>query len=448
MKPTIIILAPILAWLLSSWFAPSENIQHGLFILMLAASYWLTQVIHLSVTALLIPVVAVLLGALDMSTALSSFAHPIIFLFLGGFALAAALKQHGIDIWIAQAIIKQARGHGLLVCLLLFMISAVLSMWISNTATVAMMLPIALGLLASITYTEKPSTYWFVLLGMAYSASIGGIATLVGSPPNAIAASALNIGFREWLALGLPITLVLLPIMWGLLYFLCKPDLASLAAVKLDKNDDVEQTKLIWNGTTLSTLVIFFVTALLWVMGGYVQPLIGIEQNYDTWVAIAAIVALHMSGSLSFAHFEKNTQWSVLLLFGGGLCLSAILTTTQASGFLANQIAELIDGVPIFVLLLVVIGFVVFMTEISSNTALAALMVPTFISIAQVIGLDPMLLASVIAIGASCAFMLPVATPPNAIVFASGYVPQSNMMRIGMMLNCVSILLLALWFSG
>ncbi|HEA26633.1 MAG TPA: Anion transporter, partial [Ectothiorhodospiraceae bacterium] len=188
------------------------ELRTGLAILSMVTILWVTETFHITVTALLIPLLAVISGIFTVAESLVNFAHPIIFLFLGGFALAAALKRQGLDRRIALLVMRIARGQMNLGVILLFAVTAFTSMWISNTATTAMMLPLALGLLSALPYEKNRRTYWFVLLGIAYSANIGGIGTLVGSPPNAIAAAAMGIGFAQWLQFGLPTVLVMFPL--------------------------------------------------------------------------------------------------------------------------------------------------------------------------------------------------------------------------------------------
>ena len=201
--------------------APAPDaLRIGLAIFVLIGGLWMTQALHLSVTALLVPLLAVLAGLMDPRTALASFAHPIIFLFLGGFALAAALQRQGLDQVLARGVLGLAAGRRLVAAVLLFALTGLLSMWISNTATAAMMLPLALGLLRE---QDGPPERAFVLLGVAYSASIGGIGTLVGSPPNAIAAAQAGIGFAEWLRIGVPLVMLLLPLMAGVLFLVLRP---------------------------------------------------------------------------------------------------------------------------------------------------------------------------------------------------------------------------------
>ncbi len=409
---------------------PPDALRSGLALFVLIGSLWMTQALPLSVTALLVPLLATLAGLTDLRTVLTWFAHPIIFLFLGGFALAAALQRQGLDRRLAQALLRLASGRRDTAVALLFGLTALLSMWLSNTATAAMVLPMALGLLRD---DDGPPERAFVLLGVAYSASIGGIGSLVGSPPNAIAAAQAGIGFAEWLRFGVPLVLVLLPLMVGVLYLLLRPALSG----QLLHEEHTPAAPL--SRQQRSTLLVFGLTAAGWVAAAPLGQLLGISADIDSAVAIAALVALVASGVLSWPELERHTQWGVLLLFGGGLALSDVLGSSGASAYLASALTTALHGAPTALLLLGVVAFVVFLTELVSNTASAALLVPIFLGVAASLGLPPALLATAIAVSASCAFMLPVATPPNALVFATGQVPQATMLRCGLVLNLVCI---------
>lgn len=421
----------LLATLVYTIAPPPDPLRAGLALFVLIGSLWMTQALHLSVTALLVPLLAVLTGLMELRAALASFAHPIIFLFLGGFALAAALQRQGLDRILALAVLRLAAGRRDAAVLLLFMLTALLSMWISNTATAAMMLPLALGLLRE---EDTPRERIFVLLGVAYSASIGGIGTLVGSPPNAIAAAQAGIGFAEWMRFGVPMVLLLLPLMVAVLFLMLRPSLGGASVVLADRRPATP-----WSRSQALTLVIFGLTAAGWIGAAPLGRALGITADIDSIVALAAIVALVASGALSWSDIEGRTQWGVLLLFGGGLALSEVMGTSGASRFLAGELTEALQGASTLMLLLGVVAFVVFMTELVSNTASAALLVPIFLGVGAALGLPPPLLAAAIAVSASCAFMLPVATPPNAIVFATEQVPQASMMRCGLVLNLVCI---------
>jgi sodium-dependent dicarboxylate transporter 2/3/5 len=429
-----------LAALVHSSAPPPDALRAGLALFVLVGALWMTQALHLSVTALLVPLLAVLAGLMDLRTALTSFAHPVIFLFLGGFALAAALQRQGLDRALAVAVLRLAAGRRDAAVALLFALTALLSMWISNTATAAMMLPLALGLLQE---DDGPAERAFVLLGVAYSASIGGIGTLVGSPPNAIAAAQAGIDFAGWMRIGLPVVVLLLPLMSGVLFLVLRPRLDDRSLRPAE-----DSRPLRWTRAQRVTLIVFGLTAAGWIGAAPLGAALGITADVDSAIALAAIIALVASGAIGWPDVEQRTQWGVLLLFGGGLALSEVMASSGASRFMAGRLTAALQDAPTLLLLLAVVAFVVFLTELVSNTASAALLVPIFLGVAASLGLPPPLFAAAIAVSASCAFMLPVATPPNAIVYATEQVPQATMMRCGLVLNAVCIVVitaLAAW---
>lgn len=421
-------------------FAPKENA--GLALLAFVAILWLTEALHVTVTALLVPLLAIALDLVTTKQALVAFADPTIFLFFGGFALATALHMQKLDKMIANKIMAMARGNLFVAIMYLFSITAFLSMWMSNTATAAMMLPLAMGILSKLDKEKEHNTYVFVLLGIAYSASIGGMGTLVGSPPNAIVASNLHLTFSDWLWYGLPIMLILMPLMIGTLFIVFKP--------KLNLHFEQNFERIEMNGQRVLTLVIFALIALCWVFSSYINPIIsgvfGLAKNigsFDSVVALLAAVIICSTGVANWKQIQESTDWGVLMLFGGGLTLSAVLKDSGASKVLADGIVFLVQGQHYYLIGLLVATFIIFLTEFTSNTASAALLVPIFISIAQSLGMPEIGLALIIGLGASCAFMLPVATPPNAIVFGTGEVRQSDMVKAGFILNIVCILVIA-----
>ncbi|GAB3518479.1 SLC13 family permease [Photobacterium alginatilyticum] len=437
-RNSIIFLADVALLVLMLNTLPFEpDVVLGLSLLIFIAILWLTEAIHISITALLVPLLAVGLGIFETPQALSNFANPIIFLFLGGFALAAAMHRQELDKAIADKVLLLANGHMAIAALMLFGVTAVLSMWISNTATTAMMLPLVLGILNKVDAKREHNTYVFILLGIAYCASIGGIATIVGSPPNAIAATEVGLSFTEWMALGLPITLVLLPMVVALLYLMLKPNLKYTF--------EITHEPVKWDNAKLTTLVIFAITVSLWIFSKPLNAFLGGFSKFDSLVAMSAIVMLGVARVVEWKDIDKTTDWGVLLLFGGGICLSNILKETGTSVFLAHSLSGLLEQAGLFFVFLIVVAFVVFLTEFASNTASAALLVPIFASIAEVLGIPPVILAALIGVAASCAFMLPVATPPNAIVFGSGYIKQREMMRVGVIVNIACIIALAIF---
>ena len=442
-RSVIIAIALAVGFLLYGLLPYEEPTNKGLALLAFVAILWLTEAIHITVTALLVPVLAILLGLESTKSALQAFANPTIFLFFGGFAIATALSVQKLDKYIAHKVIAIARGNFLLAVFFLFLATALLSMGISNTATAAMIIPLAMGLLKNIDYESNKGTYAFVILGVAYSASIGGMGTLVGSPPNAIVASQLNITFSEWLRYGMPTVLGLMPLMIGTLYVVFRPKLN----IKITSTEGVVD-KL--NGKQYLTILIFLITALCWIFSDLINEtftsFIGIEKikDFDAVVAMIAAVFVCFFGVAEWKQIQENTDWGVLMLFGGGLSLSVILTQSGASKALVESVQFLISDSSYFIIGVVVATFIIFLTEFTSNTASAALLVPIFISVAENMGLNPLGLSLIIGLGASCAFMLPVATPPNAIAYGTGKVRQQDMIRAGFVLNILCIIFISL----
>ena len=434
----ILIIAALLAYGLYAVLPYQDSANKGLALLLFIAILWFTEAIHITITALLIPVVALAIGMPDLTTkkAFETFADPIIFLFFGGFALATALHAQKLDRKIAMWLISLSGSNLAIATLAIFGVTAFLSMWISNTATAAMMLPLALGMLSHLDKGRDRNTFVFILLGIAYSASIGGLGTLVGSPPNAIAARALDMDFAGWLKIGLPMMLFLLPMMLLAMFIVLRPN--------LNRKMEVEIEDIPWTPLRVVAMLIFVCTAVAWIFGGKVAALLGITSP-DSWIAVAAAIAVVVSGAASWKQVADNTEWGVLFLFGGGLTLSALLQSSGTSLVLGQQVAQTFGSAHPFVVILVVAIFINVLTEFTSNTASAALLVPVFAAIGAEMGMPPEVLVLVIGIGASCAFMLPVATPPNAIVFGTGLIRQREMISVGLVLNVFCIILISLW---
>lgn len=442
----------VLFFLLLKWlpFSPTEN--RGLALLVFVAVLWLTEAFHITVTALMVPLFAIGLGVLSTKAAFAPFAEPVIFMFFGGFVIAAVLSIQKLDLWIASHVIRLAKGSLKLTVFYLFAVTAFLSMFVNNTAIAAMMLPLTMGILSQVDVERNRRLYSFVLMGIAFSASIGGIATLVGSTPNALLATLTPITFADWLPYGLPVVAVLIPAMILALWVVLRPDFNVPFKV------EVEDIPL--NGRRLVTLIIFAITAVLLVFGKMVEPevrsllaLPAAIKNFDSVIAMMAVVAMCVTGGGTWAQIQAKTEWGVLMLFGGGLVLSIVLKDSGASKILADTIVGLVDDKHLLVMTLVLTCFIVFLTEFTSNTASAALLMPIFISVAGSLGLPEVSLAAIIACGASCAFMLPIATPPNAIVYATGKIQLNEMVKVGLILNIACILTIGLlayffWIGG
>lgn len=438
-RGAILILVALLASIALYAAMPFEAApRKGLALLLFIGILWLTEAVHITITALMVPVGALLLGLPKITTAsaFAAFADPVIFLFFGGFALATALHAQRLDRKIAFWLMSMAGSHLGLAAMLLFAVTAVLSMWISNTATAAMMLPLALGIMSHLDQKQERGTFVFILLGIAYSASIGGLGTLVGSPPNAIAARAIDMDFAGWMKIGLPIMLVLMPLMVLTLWLVFRP--------RLNRRIHIPTEVIPWTPRRILAMVLFGCTALAWIFGGEVNKLLGVGAP-DTVIAVTAAVLVVVLGLASWEQVSDNTDWGVLFLFGGGLTLSSLLRSSGASQVLGDQVALFLTGAGEFWIILGVTTFIIVLTEFTSNTASAALLVPIFAAIAERMGMPPTVLVLMIGIGASCAFMLPVATPPNAIVFGTGHMRQIEMIRAGAVLNVFCVIVLALW---
>lgn len=434
-----VVAAALISWVVYSVLPYDIPANKGLAILLFVAILWFTEALHITVTALIVPVLAAVSGVPGMGTkqALAGFADPIIYIFFGGFALATALHVQKLDRKIALWLISLSRGNMLVSVLALFAVTAFLSMWISNTATTAMMLPLAMGMMSHLDPEKDRKTFVFVLLGIAYASSVGGLGSLVGSPPNAIAAKALGLDFRGWMNYGLPMMLALMPLVLFSMYVLLRPDFSR-------KVDIGNSEPIPWNLPRLLTLLVFIVTAIAWILGAQIKTTFGIDSP-DTVVALAAAVTVVVLGLVTWRDVAANTDWGVLLLFGGGIALSSLLDKSGASLALGQALASQFVTTHPFIVILAVAAFIIMLTEFTSNTASAALLVPVFASIATQLNLPKEALVMVIGIGASCAFMLPVATPPNAIVFGTGLIKQREMMQVGMLLNVLCIILVTLW---
>ncbi len=428
----IAMLAALTSLIIYKMLPFDTNANKGLAMLFFIGVLWLTEALHVTITAILVVIVGAIIGIpeFDAQIGLQSFASPIIYLFFGGFALATALHMQKLDKKIALKILSMSGGKLSTAVFLLFAVTAFLSMWISNTATAAMMLPLALGILTQVDREQDRGTFVFVLLGIAYSASLGGLGTIVGSPPNAIAAKALDIAFLDWMKFGIPMMLLLLPLLLGAMYFVLKPKLNR--KVTLLQEEAIE-----WNKPRILTIIVFIVTAMSWIFSNKIGAAFDLTDT-DAIIALSAAAAVVSLGLVSWKNVSDNTDWGVLMLFGGGIALSTILKMSGASLVLGETVANALSNAPIIIVMLAVSAFIIFLTEFASNTASAALLIPVFAAIAEQMGLPKEVLVLVIGIGASCAFMLPVATPPNAIVFGSGLIRQSQMVRIGVVLNVIA----------
>ncbi|KHT44802.1 SLC13 family permease [Vibrio sinaloensis] len=421
------------------------------------ASWWISEAVPIPAASLLPLVVVPVAGIASIKQVAAPYAHPLIFLFLGGFLISIAMERWNLHRRIALKTMLYAGSKPSIQVLGIMLVTAFLSMWMSNTATAVMMLPIALSVIKIVT-DRDPNNNQFgkaMLLAIAYGASIGGIATLIGTPPNALMAAYLSdsynieIGFGQWMMLGLPLSIVLLVFTWlWLTKFSYKVDQAGEVSSKSVFKDQLEKLGAMSAGEK-KVLFIFAFAALGWIFRPYIAKATGIGLS-DTGVAMMAAILLFAlpvkSGSNQRVldwESAKSVPWGILILFGGGLALAAKIKSSGLAEYIALQIQGA-DTISLVMGILIVTALITFLTEITSNTATAAGFLPLLGPVAESITGTPMVWVIPAAIAASCAFMMPVATPPNAIVFGSGQLKMGDMIRAGFLLNIVAIALITI----
>jgi sodium-dependent dicarboxylate transporter 2/3/5 len=428
---------------------------------LLMATWWMTEALPIQATALVPLVFFPLLGVLDAEEVSAPYANQMIFLFMGGFFIAVTMQKWGLHKRIALAIMSKVGTSPTRLILGFMIATAFLSMWISNTATVAMMLPIGLAVGEMFRPLDQKGPYEFgiaLMLGVAYAASIGGVATLIGTPPNAALAGAANelldiqIGFVQWMGVGLPFTIIMLPLTWWLLTRVLYPP----GNISGDAADLISQERSalgrMSRGEKLTALV-FTLTALAWVLrqeknfGSVTIP--GLDTwlpfvNDSTIAMLAAVVLFVLPVNWRQGEFVLDWQtarripWGILVLFGGGLSLARAMDRSGLAEWIGTGVGAL-QAVPTIVIIAAVVTLVVFLTELTSNIATTNMAMPVMAGAAVGLDIPPLMLMATAALAASMAFMLPVATPPNAIVFGSGYLTVPQMCRAGIVLNLIAI---------
>ena len=429
----------------------------------LLITWWITEAIPIAITAFLPMILFPLLGVMKISESSGPYANPIIFLFLGGFLIALALEKHKLHERIALNLIRLTGTSGNGIILGFIMATAFLSMWISNTATAMMMLPIANSVVKLILKdTSKPyeietknerNFALGLMLSIGYAASLGGIATIIGTPPNVVFVGLLNdfygkeISFAQWFMIGFPVALLLLVCTYFIITrVLFKNNLAQVeGSAQLIKNRLAALGKL--RKEEMLVLIVFGLTAFLWMLQQPINAILERELLNDTVIGMTGglfmfIVPIDFSRNhfvLQWSDTEK-LSWGILFLFGGGLCLAEGLNKAGIIQFIGQWIAEQNEFSIWLTLSLIVIS--VLLTEVISNVALVNVFVPVVFGIATAMQVNPSLLALPVTLGASIALMSPIATPPNAIVFASGYIRIQDMVKAGTIMNIVSIIII------
>ena len=424
------------------------------------AIWWITEAIPISVTALLPIILFPLTGGLELSETTASYGHKYVFLYLGGFIIAIAMQKWNLHKRIALNIISFI-GTNVIKIILGFMVAtAFLSMWISNTATAVMMLPIAMAIVDQLK--DNPDTIEnenkifgkALMLGIAYSASIGGISTLIGTPPNLILAGVVEetfgyeITFSTWFKFGFPISLILLFLCWKYLTGIAfKFEQKSFPGGIKEIKKQLQKIGTISYEEKLVALI-FTLTAIAWVTRDILKLIIPVIDDTIIVMISALIIFLLPTNDKKrrLINWEEASKlpWGILLLFGGVMALASGFKESGLALWIGTQMT-LLDGINLFLLLFFLIASVNFLTEITSNLATTAMLLPILYPMAMTIDVHPFILMVSAAVAASCAFMLPVATPPNAVVFGSGYLRIPDMVRVGIWMNVLSIILLSVF---
>jgi len=424
--------------------------------------WWATEAVPIAITALIPLVFFPLLGVSSIESTAAPYANKNVFLFLGGFFLSIAIQKCNLHKRIALTVLKYTGTKGRSIIGGFMLSSCLLSMWIMNTSTTIMLLPIGLAIITvvkesmhDLSEIDKINFQVALLLGIAYAANIGGIATLIGTAPN----MALNgfmeeqygvsISFLDWMKVGLPVSLILLPLTWFTLTRISFPVNFETSA----ETQEAIQTMRESIGKTKTpekrVFIIFLITALLWVFRSPINDIPGMEGLTDPGIAMLCGLTLFLTPSggdqehnlLQWKDAEKGVPWGILLLFGGGLTLAAAAQNTGLAAWIGNLMPV---GLSIVFLVVIFTTLIIFLTELTSNLATTATFLPIVAVIATQFGFNPLLLTASIAIAASCAFMLPVATPPNAIVFGSELIKVPQMMRAGIAINIIAIVIVSL----
>ncbi len=463
-----LVLGPMLFAFVLLFFHPADLSIEGRMVLattLWVAVWWITEAIPIPVTSLLPIVLLPITGALESSAVTAAYGNPIIFLFLGGFMIALAMEKWDLHKRIALNIIS-VLGTSINSIVFGFMAATgFLSMWVSNTASVMMMLPIGTAIVYQVTqelnksegdHSEDIDKFSKALIfGVGYGGTIGGLGTLIGTPPNIILAAIVNelfgveITFASWMMFAFPVVVILLFIGWLMLTrFIYPIKFSNLPGGKaLIAKEKAALGKITFEEKAV--LVVFLSAAFFWITRSFLWQgqILAIPGINDTMIAIVAAIALFLipspnkGGCLLGWDIARDVPWGILLLFGGGLAIAAGFSSSGLAVWIGGQMSVL-EGVNFLLVILLAAGMVLFLTEITSNTATATMILPVLASLALALDIHPFVLMVPAAMAANCAFMLPVGTPPNAIIFATGKIKIIEMVRNGFWLNIFSLLLI------
>ena len=432
-------------------------------IFLLMGAWWATEAVPVAVTALVPLALFPLLGIVDIQNAADPYANKTIYLFFGGFLMATAIQKWDLHKRIALFVLQNAGSNGASLIFGFMLTAALISMWVMNTATTIMLLPIGLAVITVVKSTVKylsdeeiEAFQLALLLGLAYGATIGGMSTLIGTGPNGMLAAFmadnynLDISFVDWMKVGVPLSAVMLPCSWLILTkVIFKVNFETSSETKellSSMKEELGELK----GPELKVLIIFFITALAWMFRTVLDNFSFLNGLSDAGIAMVSALFLFLvpNGNkdkkgplLEWKDAQENVPWGLLVLFGGGLSLANAVQATGLAIWMGSLIPQ---GVSLALIVILVVALIIFLTELTSNMATTATFLPVVAAIALQSNFDPLLVTAAVALAASCAFMLPVATPPNAIVFGSGLIRVPQMAKAGFLINILGITVVSL----
>jgi len=439
---------------------PEAHKTAALFLLM--GVWWATEAVPVAVTALVPLALFPMLGIVDIQSAANPYANKTIYLFFGGFLIATAIQKWDLHKRIALFVLEYAGSNGASLILGFMLTAALISMWVMNTATTIMLLPIGLAVITVVKETVKglsdqevESFQLALLLGIAYGATIGGMSTLIGTGPNGMLAAFmadnynLDISFVDWMKVGVPLSAIMLPCSWLILTrIIFKVEFETSQETK-DLLSTMKQELGKFDGAEFKVFIVFVLTALTWMLRTVLDDINGLEGLSDAGIAMISALFLFLLPSgdkerkgslLEWKDAQENVPWGLLVLFGGGLSLANAVQSTGLAVWMGNLIPQ---GISIVLIVILVVTMIIFLTELTSNMATTATFLPVVAAIAIQSDFNPLLVTAAVALAASCAFMLPVATPPNAIVFGSGLIKVPQMARAGFLINVLGILVVS-----